>query len=132
MVFVGIRTFTWNLKLLSPYFSLNFTEFLHINSIWSLIYFILVIKHYNKFFIKIFLLILRERGRRGREKDQLESETSISGLLHASYLGLSLHVPWLGIKQATFWCTGQSQPTEPHQPGHRNFLFLKNRVLYFL
>lgn len=114
----------------SPYFSLNFTEFLHINSIWSLVF--LVIMHYNRFFIKLFLLILRESGRRGREKHRLESKTSISGLQHASYLGSSPHVPWLGIKQITFWCTGHCQPTEPPQPGHRDFLFLKNLVLHIL
>ena len=53
---------------------------------------------------------LRERNRE-RERDRCERETSIYCFLYApTHLdqGVNLqprHIPWLGIKPATFWCT---------------------------
>ena len=86
----------------------------HINyTIWSVfkLFFIFIWWVFKKLFIYL------ERGER-REKGR---ETSIGCLLHTPNWRTSLqprHLPWLGIKSATFWSSGQcSQPTESHQPG---------------
>ena len=61
----------------------------------------------------MYLFIFRARGRQGEgegEKYQCARETLFGYLSHAPKWGPGLrprHMPWLGIKPATLWFTGQ-------------------------
>ena len=65
------------------------------------------------FYLFTFFLRERERGKeeeREEEEHQLARDILINSLSHAPIWGYGQqpwHVPWLGIKPATFWFTGQ-------------------------
>lgn len=77
-------------------------------------------------------MILRERGRRGREKDRLESKTSISGLLHASYRDRACTCPdW---NQTGNFLVHRTMPTGWATPAwaQKFFVFKKSGVTFSL
>ena len=76
-------------------------------------------------FFKILFINFQSEGKRRRKTRR---KTSMCGCLSCSpYWGPGLqprHVPRLGIKLVTLWCTACTQSTKLYQPGGCGFLIL--------